>query len=73
MNTHDTSENRFLKYVLFKIKDRFQYLKKQILALPEFTLAYHDELNKIEKEFKQLVFHPFLEMWVCLKGFGKNL
>lgn len=70
--SHDTPENRFLKYALLKINGRFTRLKKQILSLRECSSVYKESIKETEHALKQLCHHPFFRNVGAFKGFSQE-
>lgn len=67
--THDTPENRFLKYALLQVKERFHELKNRIVNFPEFSESYKSSLEHTDSQLKSLYHHPFFRTIGSFKGF----
>lgn len=57
----DTFENRFLKYAVKSVSQKFTELKNRILEnYPmDSNIRFIESLGKTEEEMKRLVHHPF--------------
>lgn len=67
--TNDTPENRFLKYALQQVKERFHELKNRIINFPEFSESYKNGLEYTDSQLKRLSLHPFFRNIGPFKGF----
>lgn len=57
--SHDTQENRFLKFALTKITRNFELLSNQIKELPGISESYCAEMESMRKNLRGLCANPF--------------
>ena len=59
VQTNDTSENRFLKFALAQITDKYEALKKQIESVKGASEAMKSEMQAVSTTLKRLQSNPF--------------
>lgn len=67
---NDTYENRFLKYAVKSVTQKFVELKHRILEnYPmDSNVKFCDKITQVEEELKRLVYHPFFRTVGHFKG-----
>lgn len=70
----DTFENRFLKYAVKSVSQKFTELKNRILEnYPmDSNIRFIESLGKTEEEMKRLVHHPFFRTIGNFKGMSQE-
>ncbi|MGL5957412.1 MAG: DUF2357 domain-containing protein, partial [Phocaeicola sp.] len=58
-HTNDTQENRFLKFALNQIADKYALLKKRIEDVKNTSNIMREEMQVIQNSLKRLQHHPF--------------
>ncbi len=68
IQSNDTQENRFLKYVLIQITAKYEMLKKRIEAIRNTSETLKQEMNDMEKTLNHLQRNPFFRTVGRFKG-----
>lgn len=69
----DTVENRFLKYALLNIANRFKIVKRNVLAvLNAENVTMKQQIEKMTAELDRLTLHPFFRNIGTFKGFSQD-
>ncbi len=68
IQSNDTQENRFLKYVLIQITAKYETLKKRIEAIRNTSETLKQEMNDMEKTLSHLQRNPFFRTVGRFKG-----
>ena len=69
----DTIENRFLKYALYNISDRFKKVQRNVLSvLKADKLDIRDHILSMDEELTSLVNDPFFRGIGTFKGFTQD-
>ncbi len=69
----DTIENRFLKYALLNISNRFKLVKRNVLAiLNAENITMRAEIDEMTNELDRLTIHPFFRNIGTFKGFSQD-
>lgn len=69
----DTIENRFLKYALLNIANRFKMVKRNVLAvLNADNVTMKTDLDNMTAELDRLTQHPFFRNIGVFKGFSQE-
>ena len=68
IQSNDTQENRFLKYVLIQITAKYEMLKKRIEAIRNTSETLKQEMNDMEKTLSHLQRNPFFRTVGRFKG-----
>lgn len=69
----DTMENRFLKYCIIFITEKFSDLKYRIFnSYKQLTDKYIADLNQQQEELQRLVHHPFFRTVGEFRGFAQE-
>ena len=72
VQTNDTSENRFLKFALAQITDKYEALKKQIESVKGVSEAMKSELQAVSTTLKRLQSNPFFRTIGHFKGLNQE-
>ena len=59
VQSNDTQENRFLKYALGQIADKYETLKQHIEAIKNTSDTLKKEMDAVQKDLTHLRRHPF--------------
>ena len=68
VQTNDTPENRFLKFALAQIADKYEALKKQIESVKGVSEAMKSEMQAVSTTLKRLQSNPFFRTIGHFKG-----
>lgn len=72
IQTNDTSENRFLKFALAQIADKYEALKKQIESVKGVSEAMKSEIQAVSTTLKRLQSNPFFRTIGRFKGLNQE-
>ena len=72
VQTNDTSENRFLKFALAQITDKYEALKKQIESVKGASEAMKSEMQAVSTTLKRLQSNPFFRTIGRFKGMSQE-
>ena len=72
VQTNDTSENRFLKFALAQITDKYEALKKQIESVKSASEAMKSEIQAVSTTLKRLQSNPFFRTIGRFKGLNQE-
>lgn len=72
VHTNDTQENRFLKFALKQISDKYEVLKKQIEAVKGMSEAMKLELQTVSVALTRLQRHSFFRTVGNFKGLNQE-
>ena len=72
VQTNDTSENRFLKFALAQITDKYEALKKQIESVKGASEAMKSEMQAVSTTLKRLQSNPFFRTIGRFKGLNQE-
>ncbi len=72
VQSNDTQENRFLKYALSQISDRYERLKKRIEAVNNTSEILKQEMESVESTLKHLRRNPFFRTVGRFKGLNQE-
>ena len=72
VQTNDTSENRFLKFALAQITDKYEALKKQIESVKSASEAMKSEMQAVSTTLKWLQSNPFFRTIGRFKGLNQE-
>jgi len=72
IHTNDTSENRFLKFSLAQITDKYEALKKQIESVKGVSEAMKSEMQAVSTTLKRLQSNPFFRTIGRFKGLNQE-
>lgn len=72
--TLDTTENRFFKYVMRDVYNKFSRIKSFIESNRQYVISaeFGDELKQIEKELRSINYHPFFKNISEYKGVAQE-
>ena len=68
IQSNDTQENRFLKYALGQIADKYETLKRRIEAIKNTSDTLKKEMDAVQKDLTHLRRHPFFRTVGRFKG-----
>lgn len=68
IQSNDTQENRFLKYALGQIADKYEMLKRRIEAIKNTSDTFRKEMDIVQKDLTHLRRHPFFRTVGRFKG-----
>ena len=68
IQSNDTQENRFLKYALGQIADKYEMLKRRIEAIKNTSDTLKKEMDSVQKDLTHLKRHPFFRTVGRFKG-----
>ena len=68
VQSNDTQENRFLKYALGQITDKYETLKRRIEAIKNTSDTLKKEMDGVQKDLTHLKRHPFFRTVGRFKG-----
>lgn len=68
VQSNDTQENRFLKYALGQIADKYEILKRRIEAIKNTSTTLKKEMDAVQKDLTHLKRHPFFRTIGRFKG-----
>ena len=68
VQSNDTQENRFLKYALGQISDKYETLKQRIEAIKNISGTLKKEMDVVQKDLTHLRRHPFFRTVGRFKG-----
>lgn len=68
VQSNDTQENRFLKYALGQIADKYESLKRRIEAIKNTSDILKKEMDSVQKDLTHLKRHPFFRTVGRFKG-----
>lgn len=68
IQSNDTQENRFLKYALGQIADKYETLKRRIEAIKNTSDTLKMEMDSVQKDHTHLKRHPFFRTVGPFKG-----
>ena len=68
IQSNDTQENRFLKYALGQIADKYEMLKRRIEAVKNTSDTLKKEMDAVQKDLTHLKRHPFFRTVGRFKG-----
>ena len=68
VQSNDTQENRFLKYALGQIADRYETLKRRIEAIRNTSEEMRREMNEVQRSLRYLQRNPFFRTVGRFKG-----
>lgn len=71
-HTHDTVENRFLKFVMAQTLQRFTTVSQHIRNTVAYSKQMEAQLNEMNDELQRLVNHPFFRGIGAFKGFAQD-
>ena len=72
IQSNDTQENRFLKYALGQITEKYEMLKRRIEAIRNFSSIKKEELDETLNTLKHLQRHPFFRTVGRFKGLNQE-
>ena len=72
VQTNDTPENRFLKFALAQITDKYKALKKQIESVKGASDAMKSEMQAVSTTLKRLQSNPFFRTIGHFKGLNQE-
>lgn len=72
IHTNDTPENRFLKFSLAQITDKYEALKKQIESVNGVSEAMKSEMQAVSTTLKRLQSNPFFRTIGRFKGLNQE-
>ena len=72
VHTNDTPENRFLKFALAQITDKYEALKKQIESVKGVSEAMKSEMQVVSTTLKRLQSNPFFRTIGRFKGLNQE-
>lgn len=72
IQSNDTQENRFLKYALGQITEKYEYLKKRIESIKGTSDPYREEMRKMLDTLKHLQRNPFFRTVGRFKGLNQE-
>ena len=72
IQTNDTPENRFLKFALAQITDKYEALKKQIESVKGASDAMKSEMQAVSTTLKRLQSNPFFRTIGRFKGLNQE-
>ena len=72
VQTNDTPENRFLKFALAQITDKYEALKKQIESVKSASEAMKSEMQAVSTTLKRLQSNPFFRTIGRFKGLNQE-
>lgn len=70
--SNDTQENRFLKYALQQILQKYDALKKRIETIRNYSAEQKEQMDKMLQTLKHLGCHPFFRTVGKFKGFNQE-
>ena len=68
IQSNDTQENRFLKYALGQIADKYEMLKRRIETIKNTSGTLKKEMDAVQKDLTLLRRHPFFRTVGRFKG-----
>ena len=68
IQSNDTQENRFLKYALGQIADKYEMLKRRIEAIKNTSDTLKKEMDSVQKDLTHLKRHQFFRTVGRFKG-----
>lgn len=71
-NSHDTQENRFLKYVLYDITAKYGRLKYRIESIKNVSEVIRQEMDILQTKLKRLQNSPFFRTVGRFKGLNQE-
>ena len=72
VQSNDTQENRFLKYALGQITDKYEFLKRRIEAIKNFSGIKKEEMDEMLGTLKHLQRNPFFRTIGRFKGLSQE-
>lgn len=72
IHTNDTPENRFLKFSLAQITDKYEALKKQIESVKGVSEVMKSEMQAVSTTLKRLQSNPFFRTIGRFKGLNQE-
>ena len=72
IQSNDTQENRFLKYALQQILQKYDALKKRIETIRNYSAEQKEQMDKMLQTLKHLGSHPFFRTVGKFKGFNQE-
>ena len=72
IQSNDTQENRFLKYALQQILQKYDALKKRIETIRNYSAEQKEQMDKMLQTLKHLGCHPFFRTVGKFKGFNQE-
>ena len=72
IQSNDTQENRFLKYALQQILQKYDTLKKRIETIKNYSAEQKEQMDKMLQTLKHLGCHPFFRTVGKFKGFNQE-
>lgn len=72
IKSNDTQENRFLKYALQQILQKYDALKKRIETIKNYSAEQKEQMDKMLQTLKHLGCHPFFRTVGKFKGFNQE-
>ena len=72
VQTNDTPENRFMKFALAQITDKYEALKKQIESVKGASDAMKSEMQTVSTTLKRLQSNPFFRTIGRFKGLNQE-
>ena len=72
IQSNDTQENRFLKYALQQILQKYDALKKRIETIKNYSAEQKEQMDKMLQTLKHLGCHPFFRTVGKFKGFNQE-
>ena len=72
VQTNDTPENRFLKFALAQITDKYEALKRQIESVKGVSEAMKSEMQAVSATLKRLQNNPFFRTIGRFKGLNQE-
>ena len=72
IQSNDTQENRFLKYALLQILQKYDALKKRIETIKNYSAEQKEQMDKMLQTLKHLGCHPFFRTVGKFKGFNQE-
>ena len=72
--SHDTIENRFLKYAIREMHQKFTTIAKHIMTAMRLTdnSRLSGDIDKMDDELRRMVNHPFFRGIGAFKGFSQD-
>lgn len=68
IQSNDTQENRFLKYALGQISDKYETLKRRIEGIKNTSDTLKNEMDAVQRDLTHLKRHPFFRTVGRFKG-----
>lgn len=72
IKSNDTTENRFLKFALTQITNKYSQLKKRIEAIKGTSEVLKKEMNEVQQNLSKLQHNPFFRTVGSFKGLNQD-